>query len=127
VPSSVSDVLAAAGLSPDGGVRWGDRVPEMGPGVYVVALTGDPQASGPTLETCPISVDAVEVLLQTRPEQNLAGSGFEVPHDPQVRTDRSVAQSGGHRKSGGVVRFPEGLPAYDSSSTPEVSDDSTSL
>ena len=65
--------LAAADLSPDGGVPWGKRVPEMGPGVYIVALTGDSKARVPTLETCPISAEAVEHLLETRPELRLDG------------------------------------------------------
>jgi hypothetical protein len=67
------DALAAAGLSPDGRVTWGKRIPETGPGVYVVALTADTDANVPVLDACPISGEAVKVLLETRPELSLDG------------------------------------------------------
>ena len=73
MPSTVRQALAAAGLSPDGGATWGTRIPEIGPGVYVVALTADAEANVPVLETCPISEAAVEFLLQARPELSLDG------------------------------------------------------
>lgn len=71
MPSTVRETLAAAGLSPEGGESWGTRIPATGAGVYVVALTADAEANYPTLETCPISEEAVDLLLETRPELNL--------------------------------------------------------
>jgi hypothetical protein len=73
MPFTVREALAAAGLSPDGGVSWGTPIPATGPGVYIVALTGDVEANLPVLETCPISEEAVELLLETRPELRLDG------------------------------------------------------
>jgi hypothetical protein len=68
------DLFAAAGLRPEGQVRWGNAVPASAPGVYVVALIGEPESSSPTLSRCPISADAVDVLLERRPELELDGA-----------------------------------------------------
>jgi hypothetical protein len=96
MPSSVWDVLAPAGLTPDGGVKWGERVPKMGPGVYVVALTADVKAGGPTLETCPISTDAVEGLLE--PDRNFAWTAndqmlLSCPHEYPIAAPGGVPVS----------------------------------
>ena len=73
MPSSVADVFAAAGLSPGGAVRWGDRVALDSPGVYAVALTADSGAVTGTLQTCPLSAEAVAELLAVRPELRVDG------------------------------------------------------
>ena len=73
VPSTVSSVLAAAGLAPQGRVSWGARVPETAPGVYVVSLAEDVDATTPTADPCPISRTAIDRLLQTRPELRIDG------------------------------------------------------
>ncbi len=74
MPSSVADVLAAAGLGPGGVVGWGDQVPERRAGVYVVALTEDPSSTaGGLLASPPLSFDAIERWLHVRPELTLDG------------------------------------------------------
>lgn len=37
-PLTPDDLFAAAGLTPTGTVRWGEPIPEPGPGVYVVSV-----------------------------------------------------------------------------------------
>ena len=48
--STVRSLLEAAGLSTAGVVPWGGRPMEARPGVYVVALTDDPD--GRVAEAC---------------------------------------------------------------------------
>jgi hypothetical protein len=50
----------------------------MGPGVYIAALADDPKSTRPTLAACPISSDAVRILLATRPELRLDGEACDV-------------------------------------------------
>jgi hypothetical protein len=73
VPSTVSSVLAAAGLVPQGHVSWGAKVPETAPGVYVVSLTENVTATTPTADPCPISPTAITRLLRARPELRIDG------------------------------------------------------
>lgn len=68
MPSTVTDLLQATGLSPEGSVRWGDRVPTDRPGIYVVAIADSPDSLEPTLQSAPISSTAIEELLEVRPE-----------------------------------------------------------
>jgi hypothetical protein len=78
VPSNVRTLLTAAGLSPTGAVSWGTPIANSangmpGTGVYVVALTADPDQTQPALATCPLSMQAVQQLLDVRPELTLDG------------------------------------------------------
>jgi len=73
VPSTVSELLAGAGLTPAGVVRWRELVPLVQPGVYVVALTADAASTAGSLRDCPLDLTAVESLLDARPELRLDG------------------------------------------------------
>jgi hypothetical protein len=68
MPSTVSDVFAAAGLEPAGVVCWGTPVPETAQGVYVVALTNDVTSIAAAVPTAPVSLPALQQLLAVRPE-----------------------------------------------------------
>ena len=68
MPSTVTDIFAAAGLEPAGVVRWGTPVPDASQGVYVVALTDDVAATAAALAAAPLSWAALEQLLAVRPE-----------------------------------------------------------
>jgi hypothetical protein len=74
MPSTVADVFAAAEVTPAGEVVWGTPVPLDAPGVYVVALTDDPQSQDGVLSVAPIDGDALERLLAARPELRLDGA-----------------------------------------------------
>jgi hypothetical protein len=74
MPSTVSEIYAAAGLAPGGVVTWGEPVPETRPGVYVVALSSDIAAKRAGGAACPIDPDSVVELLRVRPELRLDGS-----------------------------------------------------
>ncbi len=67
MPSSVRDVFAAAGLTPAGVVRRGQRLPEAGPGVYAVSLTERADAVDDVQAQCPLSGAAIDELLAARP------------------------------------------------------------
>lgn len=73
MPSTVREVFAAGDLVPDGVVRWGTRVPELGPGVYTVALTDGLDATDVARPRGPVSVAALQQLLAVRPELTLDG------------------------------------------------------
>jgi hypothetical protein len=47
---TVQDLFAAAGLVPYGPVEWGIAVEERRPGIYVVALTANPEDPAPDIE-----------------------------------------------------------------------------
>ena len=73
VPSAVASVFAAAGLVPDGVVRWEETVPPpvghaANTGVYAIALAKDTSSVLGTLDTCPIDRAALKRLLDARPE-----------------------------------------------------------
>ena len=68
MPSTVSELFAAADLEPEGCVRWGQPVPERRTGVYVVSLTPATDELAGTLSRCPIDEDALRELLRVRPE-----------------------------------------------------------
>jgi hypothetical protein len=77
VPSTVTDVFAAAGLSPAGVQPW--RTPPAPPaagtapatGIYVVALTDQLDTRAGALAEAPISESAIDELLAVRPELTL--------------------------------------------------------
>jgi hypothetical protein len=73
LPTSINELFAAATLQPAGVVRWGERVPEGGKGVYVVALTESNDECAETFRPAPISRKAVGQLLEARPELRLDG------------------------------------------------------
>jgi hypothetical protein len=73
--STVRSLLEAAGLSPAGVVPWGERPMEARPGVYVVALTGDPDGCA-TEKRAPVSDEAIAELLAVRP--GLANDAVEL-------------------------------------------------
>jgi hypothetical protein len=73
VPSSVSDVFAVADLRPLRAVPWGLPVNLQSPGVYVVSLIGQDDASTGALAECPISMALTESLLRVRPELRVDG------------------------------------------------------
>lgn len=73
MPSTVADVFAAAGLSPDHVVRWATPLPEPRQGVYVVSLTERTNSVADARPECPLSLDALEGLLAVRPELRVDG------------------------------------------------------
>lgn len=66
VPSTVQQVFGAAGLATLHQVRWCERVPESGPGVYVVALTDKTLEVAGTRWRCPLEIRTLEHLLSIR-------------------------------------------------------------
>jgi hypothetical protein len=68
VPSTISELFAAADLKPEGCVRWGQPVPERKTGVYVVSLTPETDEMAGTLSRCPLNDAALRELLSVRPE-----------------------------------------------------------
>lgn len=74
MPSTVTDIFAAARAAADGVVLWGAPptapTPSVGPatGIYVVALTDDVDSCAEALDTPPISDSAADELLAVRPE-----------------------------------------------------------
>lgn len=79
MPTSVREALAAARLKLSGVVPWGTTVPapanqkDPRSGVYVIALTEDPDSKGSRVEPAPISMEAIASLLTVRPELTLDG------------------------------------------------------
>lgn len=77
MPSTASDVFAAAGLEPAGVVRWGAPVPEAAQGVYVVALADDGSSSTAAV-AAPLCRAALERLLAVRRELQLDRAAADV-------------------------------------------------
>jgi hypothetical protein len=77
VPSTITDIFAAAGAKPAGVVPWGTApAPPASPavratGIYVVALTAALDGLDGVRERAPISRRAVDALLGVRPELTL--------------------------------------------------------
>ena len=75
------EVLTAAGAESAGVAPWGVRpaLPDeslgFATGIYVVSLTGDPDSVDGSRSAAPISVAAVDKLLDGRPELTLDGQG----------------------------------------------------
>lgn len=72
MPSSVVDLFAAARLEPEGVVRWGKPVDYDRSGVYLVAITDDPNSRF-GLPQALIAPAVVDQLLTIRPELTLYG------------------------------------------------------
>lgn len=73
VPSTVGSLFAIAGISRTGVVAWGTRIPapiepEVGTGVYVVALTDELDSTQAAAAVCPLAPAALQELLDARPE-----------------------------------------------------------
>lgn len=73
MPSTVASLFAAAGLASTGAVHWGTPIPQSASGIYVVALTDDPAAIEGTHDRAPLRKQALESLLDVRPELRLDG------------------------------------------------------
>lgn len=65
--TSVTELLAEAGVVLSGTVRWGEPVPEPRPGVYLISTSPNPREDV-GLQTCPLQLHAVRALLTARPE-----------------------------------------------------------
>jgi hypothetical protein len=74
MPTSIRQLFATAALQPLGVVRWGERVPEGGKGIYVVALAERTDDLEATFSAAPIAPEAVRQLLEVRPELRLDGN-----------------------------------------------------
>lgn len=66
--------MAAAGLQPEGVVRWGELINSDEPGIYVVSLARDAHDVGSDPRPAPIDLGAASTLLELRPELMLDGS-----------------------------------------------------
>lgn len=73
MPTTVSQLFAAAGLEPTGVVRWGTPIPIAAPGVYAVSVTDDAYGLDAAVANCPLSVTALQELLTVRPELRIDG------------------------------------------------------
>lgn len=73
MPSTIASLLASVGLQPSGSVRWGEPVPEVRPGVYIVSLTASTDAVDRTFATAPVSGQALDELLEVCPDLKLDG------------------------------------------------------
>jgi hypothetical protein len=76
VPSTVGSLFAAATVARTGVVSWGKRIPKsvdggLGTGVYAVALTDELDSMDQATSACPLSDDAMQELLEARPELTL--------------------------------------------------------
>jgi hypothetical protein len=83
MPSSVSNLFAAAGLEAEGWVNWGAPVPRHTSGVYVVALTDSIDAVAGTRPRAPLSDDALRQLRSACPQ--LALDGTPDPSEAELR------------------------------------------
>lgn len=79
MPSTVTEVFAAAGIVRDGVVRWG-QLPQLSAdpdkprtGIYIVSLSENPDSSESEHKDPPISPAAIDELLSARPELRLDG------------------------------------------------------
>ena len=72
MPTPVAALFEIVGVPYGGAVAWGSRVPESAPGVYVVSFTQNP-ADDEGREECPISMAALEQLMETRPAVTVDG------------------------------------------------------
>jgi hypothetical protein len=74
MPSTLSEVFAAAGAERGGVVRWGERIAETRAGVYAVSTTDAIDSAASSTSAAPISRDALEQLLIVRPDLRLGGA-----------------------------------------------------
>lgn len=116
MPSTVSELIRGAGLEPAGGVTWGVPVPARCPGVYLVSLYPEPEATG-GLPKAPIAVEPIRQWLEDRPELLLDGqrptaeqlakrvSAFWLPDEPVLYVGKASEL---RRRVGGYYRTPLG-------------------
>ncbi len=64
---TVASCFASAGLEPKKAVRWRESLPEGEPGVYVLSLTSEKDASTHALARAPIDIVEIERLMLSRP------------------------------------------------------------
>ena len=74
MPTTVAEVFSAANLKPTGVVPWGQPVPETAQGVYVVALTDDPDSLAGALALPPLDRRALKQLERVCPELRIDGT-----------------------------------------------------
>lgn len=74
MPSTVSDLLDAAGLRHQGSARWRTTPTLDAPGIYLVSLDADPSQERGLEAAAPIGLDAINTLLAARPELRLHGT-----------------------------------------------------
>ena len=70
---SVNSVMAAAGLSPEGVVRWGEPIDTPESGIYVVSTVQDVALVGHDPRQVLIDPQKLETLLSARPELTVDG------------------------------------------------------
>ncbi|MGC0369046.1 hypothetical protein [Microbacterium sp. SLBN-111] len=70
--TSVTELFEVAQVAPSGVVRWGDRVLETRPGVYVVSTSAEADETV-GLDACPLDPTMVRNLLRARPEATVHG------------------------------------------------------
>jgi hypothetical protein len=73
MPSSVISVMAAAGLSPEGVVRWGEPINTQESGIYVVSTIANVEGVGHNPRQVLIDPQKIETLLSARPELTVDG------------------------------------------------------
>src|SRR5947209_4198782 len=76
--ANVAEIFKEANLTPHGPVRWGTAIPDKSPGIYVVALTGDANAS-----SCVIDADYLETYERQR----------WIPNQPIVYIGQTTGQT----------------------------------
>jgi hypothetical protein len=120
VPTSVVDLLDAAGLDVGGAVPWGKPLPSTSRGVYIVSLESDPSSVAGALDAAPLSFVAVDELLLRRPELTLDGvrptpgeligrlSGFWLPDEVVLYIGLAGTSLGGRVDA--YYRTPLGAP-----------------
>lgn len=73
MPSAIVSVMTAAGLTPDGVVRWGELINSDEPGIYVVSRLREIDVVGCDPLPASIDMDAVSKLLEVRPQLTVDG------------------------------------------------------
>jgi hypothetical protein len=73
MPSTVTEIFAAARLVPKGVVQWGKPIPETASGVYVVSLSSDANECAGCLARCPVATKALQTWLSVCPNLSLDG------------------------------------------------------
>jgi hypothetical protein len=73
VTSSIRSVMSAAGLQPNGVVRWGELINTDEPGIYVVSTERSVDIQGEQRRSTPLDLDALDHLLLLRPNLMIDG------------------------------------------------------
>jgi hypothetical protein len=71
MPITVASCFASAGLAPTKVVPWRESLRERNPGVYVLSLTSEKDASTPAIASAPIDIVEIERLMLSRPHLQL--------------------------------------------------------